>query len=43
MALTFDKNGYLQGYASVMAAVMTLNGETLESEYEVPGMLVLPE
>lgn len=43
LALTFDKNGYLQGYASVMAAVMTLNGETLESEYEVPGMLVLPE
>lgn len=39
LALTFDKNGYLQGYSEVMAAVKKLNGGELESAYEVPGFL----
>lgn len=39
LALTFDKNGTLQGYSAVMAAVTVLNGDKVESAYEVPGLL----
>lgn len=40
LSLTYDKNGNLQGYSAVMAAVMVLNGEEIETEYEVPGILI---
>lgn len=39
LTMTYDKNGNLQGYSAIMAAVTKLNGETLESAYEVPGIL----
>ena len=39
LTMTYDKNGNLQGYSAIMAAVTKLNGETLESAYEVPCIL----
>lgn len=39
LTMTYDKNGNLQGYSAIMAAVAKLNGDSIESAYEVPGIL----